>query len=516
MTPNFMQMITGTKRDKNVVQSSSSQDLRNRPLTSSGTAVKTSSKSKMKKDKNQQSDAVRVSSNQGGLRIIASLQSFTQMETIQKERPFSSIDSILNKGPEDSAEPTCKEEAPVTDAFVLRNYKGKIVRDVLIDTHDLINEPGGYIINLTHHGQFLNTDEINIHLGIKEKNRFAIASRPSSGIVRPGTISTTDDYARDIFRTVRSLPKLLLLTAILEINNAEDPYEQKEFDESPPEFLQKFIQTYPQTITKFHVEMPGLSPVYLPEWKFLLDQQFSLKILICNFGVVMWHFYQSSIMTNSRTLERVVLRRIQTYNIADASYFPMDWSMFAGCTKLEYLKVTCGYKSNPYPMLPLPPSSVFLHENLDQLPEHETFAELHLSNIWVEGCVLDEFFQARPKLTFCGRCNDLEYYDGDKTVEDMKKSRGEPQIQMRVITQVSQVDLDIRQVEIPDKDPKPPKRSRQKQLACIVLVLFHVILLALAIMFIIIYFRHLRNKNDDNSKRGKRIHLIIQNYTTNE
>lgn len=454
-----------------MANSSSSSDLRQ--MGSSSNALRSSSRSKIRKEKDR---------GQQPLRFIVSLQNMARIVS-------SSSSGVKSLQDVDTADGYRVIDPPVKEPFTLRMYNERLVRDALIDTHDLVNEPGGFVMNHFRHGQNLDPSEFSIHLGIKEKTSFQL--NQLTGAIQPGTIRVTDDYAREIFKAIRCLPELQILTAILEINYEEDAFQQKLCPEMELEFLNNIIQTYPVTLTKLHVEMPGISAAYLPEWKFLLDQQMCLKILICNFGVVLWNFYLNCVSRNSRTLDRIVLRRLQTYEISSANYLPLDWKMFSECNNLSYLKLTCGCKRSR--LCPNPPSSVFLHENFEALPLHNGFTELHLGNIWVDQDTLKCFRKERPNLEICENCNDMEYYEGDKDLDLVSMSRLELKAEYQSFAEVLNT-----------------RRNRDKQLTCLIVVLFHMIILALGILFIIIYFRHLRDSEHDHHNKSN----IIANRTS--
>ncbi|ODN05981.1 hypothetical protein Ocin01_00702 [Orchesella cincta] len=384
----------------------------------------------------------------------------------------------------------CIGEYPsVANAFVWRDYNGKIVRDVCVDTHDLINETGGFIMNFSRHGATQSKD-LRIHLGIREKKLSKEGNR-----VLPGTINTTDDYAREVFKGIKLMPGLETVSAVLEIDDREDCYDFKKCQLVCSDFLRQFIQTCPTTLTKLHVEIPFLSAVYLPEWKFLLDQQTSLKVLICNFGAIIWTFYESCISQNSKTLERVILRRLQTYNLPTARYIPFDWGIFSDCPKLNFLKITCGYRTTPAFHYEAPaPTTVFLHENLLKLPG--SLQEVHFSKIWVEPCMLRDFCNARPEIKVCSNCHDMEYYDADIPESAVGENGNYGQVWtvrgMKLVT-VSSLDV-TEQYWIPGRE-MPKKRTDDQQFSTIVLSLFQVILVALVLLFIIIYFGHWRSQS---------------------
>lgn len=453
--------------------------------------------------------------------VVASLQKVTEVHQIT-EGPMSSGSLHYGNASEGA---TCDIRPPLLgSAFKVRkNAKGKFVRDVWVDTHDLINEPGGFILNMSRHGTSTQ-NELKIHLCLRQK-RQCTTDRPAVvtedceiGVdhVAPGTLSLTDDYSREIFRQVRSHVEVQTLTAILEISDKEDPFEFKEYPSTAPttDFLCRFIQVCPSLITKCTLEMPGLSAVYLPEWKFLLEQQTCLQLLICNFGVVLWNFYEKTILHNLKTLERVILRRLQTYDSGKAIYVPLKWSIFEKCEKLAHLKVTCGFRNMLTSILePAPPNYVFLHEGLDSLPKHDAFTELHLGKIWIDPCVLRDFSKVRPKLTVCQNCFDMEYFDADVPL-GMRCSDQGIASDLRLVT-VSRIDIqatfppgvgidDVLQQGDGDQEQQQKRKHRhhhhhlsreertQRKFIKIVIILFVVILLALAGLFIIIFWKYWR------------------------
>ncbi|CAL8106810.1 unnamed protein product [Orchesella dallaii] len=385
----------------------------------------------------------------------------------------------------------CTGDYPsVANAFIWKEFNGKIVRDVCVDTHDLMNETGGFIMNFSRHGATQSKD-LRIHLGIREKKMLNEAKR-----VLPGTITTTDDYAREIFKGIKQRPDLENVCAILEIDNREDCYDFKKCQQVCSDFLRQFIQTYPTTLTKIHVEIPFLSATYLPEWKFLLEQQTCLKVLICNFGAILWTFYQDCVSQNKQTLERVILRRLQTYNLPTARYIPFDWSIFSDCSELNYLKITCGYRTTPAFHYEAPaPTTVFLHDNLVKLPD--SLQELHLSKIWVEPCLLRDFCNQRPAIKVCSNCHDMEYYDGDmsQSTEIQNENKHWTVKGLKLVT-VNSLDV-TEQYWIPEE---PRKKSDDQQFSTIILGLFQIILIALVILFIIIYFGHWRSQTSQIDK----------------
>lgn len=502
---------------------------------------------KRHKEKVKEKSKKREKKPEPQFRMIASLEKLTTMESIDRV-------PIQQSGPrlrEDSfAPPTCPVQPPTFDAFIERNMMGKYVRDVWIDTHDLLNEPGGFVINFSRYGEpKALVKSLRIHLGIRNNNVkdrlvaenisdpiFPSLIKEVVPVVRPGTITITDDYAREIFRSLQSHPKLESLYAILEIKDSEDSYDEKQFEISnSPEFLRQFIQTYPTKLVKFHVEIPGISECYLPEWKFLLEQQCCLQEVICNFGVVMWYFYETGIWKNSGTLRKIVLRRLQTYDVATSKYVPFNWGTFSNCVRLMYLKVTCGCKVNreETQTSPSSPMSVFLHENFDDLPDHDYFLELHLGKIWVDPCLLEKFSWQRPNLALCLNCNDMEYYDGDLPITLYQRRPESQQLTKELrLLQLSRMDLsaDIPEVESAkwfktsrrhksDSVQETPPTSPQKQFGSIVFGLFVAVIIALAVLFVIIFFKHMRgghtynNDNKTNANHSSTNNLLNTSHS---
>jgi len=202
--------------------------------------------------------------------------------------------------------------------------------------------------------QFANPFVLKIHLGIRNW-----AIRRSS---------QSDEYAREIFQVLTTKLRLRYLHVILEVAREQDWANFKTYYSISP-YGNNVRPQYPMWLTTFHVEMPALTEETISMWKMFLDLQTRLKTLICNFGSILWTFYQSAILRNSRTLQRVTLRRVTSYDPNDDRHYPLDWSVFSSCNILLYLKVT--YMPRQHFLF----GNHFIDERTDFL-SHENFAWL--------------------------------------------------------------------------------------------------------------------------------------------
>lgn len=232
-----------------------------------------------------------------------------------------------------------------------------------VDTQEVANDTGDldrimfttpFLLNFRHYDEL----EVALHVGLRKKNKLPF-SNPTT-FVPP----TTDDYNREIFRYLKTQPSLKALKLILEVHSDDDILTYKTFDDDKnvkpggkgkgprpakitgsdfPIILSNtgtfWKNRIPLGLNLFHVELPGLSSCYLNDWKRFMELQTGLHTLICNFGAVLWTFYQNTVKKNEKTLEKVVLRRVISYDVKNQKHLPLDFAMFVKCSKLGYLKV---------------------------------------------------------------------------------------------------------------------------------------------------------------------------------
>lgn len=232
-------------------------------------------------------------------------------------------------------------------------------QEVASDTLDLdrIMPAAPFLLNFSHYDE----KDIALHVGLRRKHgRRVVVKNYSPTFIPP----CTDDYNREFFRYLKTKENLETLKFILEIYIDDDPLQYKCFDEdlttstsSRPfdsgEILENSdfpvirsnfatfwaTKTIPNKLTFIHVELPGLSAFYLNDWKRFLELQTRLVTLICSFGSVLWTFYKNVIPKNEKTLEKVVLRRLISYDVRNQRHVPLDFGIFEKCEQLNYLKV---------------------------------------------------------------------------------------------------------------------------------------------------------------------------------
>jgi hypothetical protein len=264
-----------------------------------------------------------------------------------------------------------------------KNNKNKWGSDDEPDTQETANDtfdldrimPSSPLFRV--HFNHNNEKELSVHVGLRKKyNHVPFINQSGKTLSSSFTMPpNTDDYNMELFRylknnkqTTFSSSKLKILKFILELPTEDDVLVYKTFDDQnqqqQPNFkvgLEKNFEILIQDgdfpvirshlgtfwtsknisneITHLHVELPGLSQFYLNDWKRLLELQTQLITLICNFGAVLWTFYSNVVKNNENSLNKVVLRRVISYDVLAQKQLPLDFAIFKNCSKLSYLKV---------------------------------------------------------------------------------------------------------------------------------------------------------------------------------
>jgi len=288
--------------------------------------------------------------------------------------------------------------------------KAKNVKITIAQLDKEIFDPG-FILDFSRCG---NSDTLNIHVGLRPPDQIPYLGDRSQSFQNV----TTDDYSREILKTLKNRPELKHLEIMIELRRDQD---FRVFKPCPKG--KQLPYNFPLFLQHLQIEVPGLSPSSLPIWKLFLEQQTHLLTLICNFGVILWNFYASTITKNSRTLQKVILRRIRTYDPDHPTQSnSFDWSIFANCDRLKFIKLTCVRDdlsrmlavNGPYLPIPDRLDDKFLHYNFQAL-SIQSLEEIHVARVQIDLRNLQWLKANAEKLkVICVDCSDKEFYDADK------------------------------------------------------------------------------------------------------
>jgi len=89
-------------------------------------------------------------------------------------------------------------------------------------------------------------------------------------------------------------------------------------------------------------------------WKGLLEHQYQLETLDCNFGQALWEWYANALVKNGKTLTTVRIRNVSSWDVVDpigTADTSFDWNVFKNCPKLTSLAVFADSENRDGPML---------------------------------------------------------------------------------------------------------------------------------------------------------------------